>query len=139
MITTLNTRKLLSFAGIFALAAIALVFPFDAFATSVSTDVANQAKTLAAQASNVPKLMAVGAYIIGTFFAIKALFALKGFIEAPDDNPVTKAVSYGAVAALMILLPYIIGVMRNTIGANKDNQDSAASQFAQNLDTTGGF
>lgn len=138
MITTLTTRKLLSFAGIFALAAIALVFPFDAFAT-VTTDVTNQSRVLATQASNIPKMIAVGAYIIGTFFAVKALFALKGFIEAPDDNPITKAVSYGAVGALMILLPYIIGVMRNSMGAAKDAQDSAASSFQKDVVGTGDF
>ena len=60
MITTLTTRKLISFAGIFALAAIALVFPFDAFAT-VTTDVTNQSRVLATQASNIPKMIAVGA------------------------------------------------------------------------------
>ena len=74
-----------------------------------------------------------------TNFAVKALFALKGFIEAPDDNPITKAVSYGAVGALMILLPYIIGVMRNSMGAAKDAQDSASSSFQKDVVGTGDF
>lgn len=28
---------------------------------------------------------------MGELVAVRALFALKGFIESPDDNPITKA------------------------------------------------
>lgn len=133
MITTLNTRKLLTFAGLFALAAIALVFPLDALAGP--TDTTTQAKQLAAQATNIPKLIAVGAYVIGAFFTVKALFALKGFIEAPDDNPITKAVAYGAIGALMILLPYLITIMTGTTGAANATKDNASAQFQNDTGT----
>jgi hypothetical protein len=134
MITTLNTRKLTMFAGICLLAALALVLPMDAFA-STTVDVAKQSKTLAAQAVNLPKLIAVGAYVIGAFFAVRCLFALKGFVEAPDDNPITKVISFGAIAALLILLPYIIGLLRNTMGLEQDNQVDSSAQFTNDTES----
>ena len=136
MITTLNTRKMLTLAGIFLLALVVLVVPLDAFA-STTTDVKEQAKTLAAQAVNLPKLIAVGCYVIGTFMAVRCLYALKGFIEAPDDNPITKVISFGAVAALLILLPFIIGLMRETMNLQKDQQTDSSAQF--NSDTSISF
>lgn len=136
MITTLTTRKLMMFAGLFALAALALVFPTDAFATAVNTTVAGQANRIAVQAANIPKLIAVGSYVIGAFFAVKCLFALKGFISEPDDNPITGVLAYGAIGALLILLPYIISVMTNSLGAKATNQNSSAASFTANTNAT---
>lgn len=129
MITKLSTTNLMLFAGAFLLAAIVMFLPADAFATQV--DVIQQSQKLAKQASIIPRLIAVGAYVIGAFFAVKALFALKGFIEAPDDNPVTKVLAYAAVSALLILLPYIIGVATQSIGAQTSNQTSSATSFTE--------
>lgn len=137
MITTLNTRKLLSLAGLCLLAVIALVIPVDAFANSTTVDITQQSKTLAGQAVNLPKLIAVGCYVIGTFMAVRCLYALKGFIEAPDDNPITKVISFGAVAALLILLPFIIGLMRESMNLQKDDQVDSSAQFTS--DTTVNF
>ena len=126
---TKTTTNLMLFAGAILAAALFTLIPADAFATGV--DLEAQSKVLAQQASIVPRLIAVGAYVIGAFFAVKALFALKGFIESPDDNPVTKVLSYAAVSALLILLPYIIDVATNTIGAAKTNQESSAASFTE--------
>ena len=134
MITTSFARKSFMFAGFFALAALALVFPVDAFATDQLVD---QAERVATQISTVPKVIAVAAYAIGAFFIIRALFALKGFIEAPDDNPVTAVIGFAVVGMLMILLPYIIQVAQNSLAADNTAQDSSASSCANAMDTAG--
>lgn len=128
MITTSTTKKLMIGFGAFALVAVILGLPMDAFATSM--DVKQQTADLAKQVSTIPKLIALGAYIIGTFFAVRALFALKGFIEDADDNPITKVLGFGAVSALMIMLPYIINVMTNTIGAETSNVEASHTSFS---------
>lgn len=135
MITTLNTRKLLTLAGIFLLAAVAFFFPVDAFANDT---VRSQTKVLAEQMSDIPKAAAILSYLVGTVFAIRALFALKGFIEAPDDNPITKVIGFGAVAALLILLPYIISLMAGSGGMENVTLDSSASSFTKG-DANAGF
>jgi len=128
MITKTTTKLML--AAVFVLfVAVILGLPHDALAqTNTLKDVNKQ---LGTQISQVPKLIALGAYVIGAFFAVRALFALKGFIEAPDDNPITKVLGFAAVSALLIMLPFIIDVMTNSInqtGTTKA-QDSSASQF----------
>lgn len=135
MITTSTTKKLMIGFGVFALVAVILGLPMDALASDTNT-VLGQTKNLATQVSTVPKLIAVGAYIIGTFFAVRALFALKGFIEDADDNPITKVLGFGAVSALMIMLPFIIEVMTQSIGAENTQQTSAVSSFT---DATSGW
>lgn len=131
MITSLMTRKTLVFAGLFALAVLTLVFPTDAFAqiVGVTNDVSKQAKIVGQQATNIPKLIAIGSYVIGAAFAVRALFALKGYIEEPDDNPPTKVLAFSIVSALMILLPYIIGVMATSLGSQNATVDSSAMKF----------
>src|SRR5688572_2949738 len=107
---TFNTNKLWMLAGVILLAAIAFLIPLDAFAGDGVGDtntLQQQQAKIGEQIGGVPRLIALGSYIIGAFFAVRALFALKGFIEAPDDNPVTKVIGFGAVSALLILLPYI--------------------------------
>ncbi len=108
--------------------------PLDAFAQAAqnAADVSGQAKTLASQASNVPKLIAVGGYIIGTYCAIKGLLALRAWVAEPEKNPITVALAYLVVASLLILLPYTIALFRNTMGASPQyNMDSAGSAYIE--------
>lgn len=126
MITKSTTKKLFIGFGALALVAVILGLPADAFATN--TDVKQQAKVLADQAVIIPRLIAVGAYVIGAFFAVRALFALKGFIEDADDNPITKVLGFGAISALLIMLPYIIDVMTNSIGSSTASQQTSSAQ-----------
>ncbi len=125
--------------GVLFVAVFALGLPMEAWAQNVTDDVSSRARGLAVQSGNIPKLLAVGSYIIGVAFAIKALFSLRAFVEKPDDNPVNVSLSYAAIGALMILLPYIIGVTRNTIGAKGENQDSSAALFNKDLDQSAGL
>ncbi len=127
MITKSSINMITTF-GVLALVAVALFLPSLSFASGV--DLKQQSQQLATQVAIVPKLIALGAYVIGAFFAVRALFALKGFIESPDDNPITKVLGFAAVSALLILLPYIIGVMTNTIGAKNTTQQSSSASFS---------
>lgn len=129
MITTTTTKLML--AAVFVLfVAVILGLPHDAFAQS-NINLDQQGRQLATQVAKMPKLIALGAYVIGAFFAVRALFALKGFIEAPDDNPITKVLGFAAVSALLIMLPYIITVMTGTIGARNDDVQSSAQSFRE--------
>lgn len=131
MITKPSLNTMLSL-GLFALMALMLFFPMDAFAggvTGVNNDLTDQSRRIGTQIATVPKLIALGSYVIGAFFAVRALFALKGFIESPDDNPLTKVLGFAAVSTLLIMLPYIIGVMQNTLGASSGNVQSSATSF----------
>lgn len=120
-----------SFAFLFLAALSLMIFlPFaDAFATV--TDVGSQAKRLADQIYQVPKLIAVACYVIGTFFAARSLLALKGFIENVDDTPVTKFLSLASTGALLIMLPYIIEVMVNSLDVQTAQISSTSDSFAQ--------
>jgi hypothetical protein len=133
MMTT-TTNKLMLLTGAVLFAAAAFFFPAEAFAQTTTVDMNQQAQTLSQQMANIPRLIAMASYVIGAFFAVRSLFALKGFIESPDDNPVTKVLSFGAVAALLILLPYIIGVMTTSIGAQANPVSSSSASFTDSGD-----
>ena len=131
--TSLSTTLIL---GLIAVFAVMLFLPVDAFAQAGgvggnTVDITKQTSQLSKQLVNVPKLIALGSYVIGAFFAVRALFALKGFIESPDDNPLTKVLGFAAVSALLILLPYIINVMTTTItkNTNVSNLKSSSQSF----------
>ncbi len=134
---TINTHKLTLLAGATLLAVAAFFIPMDVLAQDGSITDTNTLRdiqeNLGTEAQGIPRLIALGSYIVGAFFAVRALFALKGFIEAPDDNPVTKVIGFGAVSAMLILLPYIISVMAGTIGVEDAGIRSASTSF------TGGF
>ena len=131
---TIKTNKLWLMAGAILLAAAAFFIPAEAFAQLQTQSLQEQQVDISKNIAGIPKLIALGSYIIGAFFAVRALFALKGFIEAPDDNPITKVIGFGAVSALLILLPYIIGVMATSIGAENIDVNSASSSFQSQFD-----
>lgn len=133
--SSLSTMLML---GLIAVFAVVLFLPVDAFADTTG-GVALKAQTtrLGEQVATIPKLIALGSYVIGAFFAVRALFALKGFIEDPDDNPLTKVLGFAAVSSLLILLPYIIGVMQATIADNSTSQKVTSSSSA--FTDTGSF
>lgn len=131
MITKTTTKMML--AAVFVLfVAVILGLPHDAFAGNNTLRDVN--RNLGQQITQIPKLIALAAYVIGAFFAVRALFALKGFIEAPDDNPITKVLGFAAVSALLIMLPFIINVMTDSLQARNTQQVQAQSQQFQ--DTT---
>ncbi|MDB5477769.1 MAG: hypothetical protein JWM96_264, partial [Alphaproteobacteria bacterium] len=84
---------------------------------------------LSNQLGNVPKIMSMGAYVIGTFFIIKSLFKMKGFVDAPDDNPLSGVLAFAIVGVLLITLPYLIGVVTKTVGAQNSNVTSSSTSF----------
>ena len=133
MITKPSISTMLTL-GMFALFAMMLFFPVDAFAqqggTTGNMNLKQQTTQLGQQIATIPRLIALGSYVIGAFFAVRALFALKGFIESPDDNPLTKVLGFAAVSALLILLPDIIGVMQNTIAGSNTNSTVTSSSRA---------
>jgi hypothetical protein len=100
---------------LFAVAVIVGV-PFEAMATP-AVDLTTQSKQLATQSANMPKLIAVAAYVIGSYFAYRGLLSLRGYIAEPDKNPLPQALGFLVVSALLISLPYTVGVFRNTMGA----------------------
>ena len=109
-----------------------LLLPVHVWAQGAQVDVFNQSVQLAGQASAVPRIIAIGLYVVGAFFVGRSLFALRGFIQKPDDNPITGFLGFGAVGALMIVMPYAIDLFRNAIlgGAVVEQQDASAKFFA---------
>ena len=101
---------------------------FAAPATAVAT--ANeQTKVLAGQLANTPKLIAVGCYLIGVFYTARALLALRRYLSNADENPINTFLSYGAIGAFLIVLPYVIVVVIRTFGMAFPTVESSQQAF----------
>lgn len=120
-------RFLLLCAGVMVLTMIA----GDALAQAKhmpSNTIGGTAHTLSKQVVQIPKLISVVAYVLGTAFAVKGLFALRGFIENSDENPLTAVISPLVISALLIFLPYMIVMVMETIaGARPTTTFSSTS------------
>lgn len=127
MITT-STKKLFLIASGLLLGMACSLMPVDAFANG-GQDLATQAKTVSVQLANVPRLIAMTCYVLGTFFAARSLFSLKAYIEKPDDNPLATVLAFACVAVLLILLPWILSVGMRTLGAHNVAVQSSAASF----------
>jgi hypothetical protein len=107
------------------------LFPFaEALAQNVAAPDANTAyKTVAGQLTNVPKLIAVICYVIGSFYTARCLLALKRYITDPDENPINAFISYGAIGSLLIVLPYSISVVGRTFAMEAPVVESSQKTF----------
>lgn len=88
----------------------------DAFAqSSVATTASAQMAGLGKQSSNLPKLIAILCYVIGVFYTARCLVAMKNYIADSDENPINPVLSYGAIGALLIMLPFSIQLISNSL------------------------
>lgn len=120
------------------MALMVMFIPVDAWAgnTSGAVDVKVQAKQLAGQAKNIPKLIAVICYVIGSYFAYRGLMSLQAWIAEPDRNPLPTSLSFLVVSALLISLPHTIALYTNSIGAKSYNlrpEGPEGKQFIEDI------
>lgn len=116
--------------GLFlTLVTLALLFESSsAFATPV-VDLQSQASHVSKQLVNIPKLIAMGSYVVGVFMAVQALLALRRYTENPAEHPLVRALGLAAVSALLIVLPYIVHVFRNSLQAENETVLSSSGSF----------
>lgn len=108
---------------------LAVAMPWaDAFASA--TTVGTQAKQIAGQVAVMPRFIAVICYVIGVFFSVRGLLALKGFIEKSDDTPITKPLALASVGALLIALPYIVDLMVHSLNMQTSTITSTSQSFS---------
>lgn len=107
-----------------------LLAPYAEALASGPKTIGESAKHVSGQMSPLPKLISVICYVIGVYFAVRGLFALKGFIEKPDDNPITRTLGLLSVSALLIMLPYSLHLVKNTFKMQTGKIESAASAFS---------
>ena len=111
------------------------LLPFLAYAVTTTAPITanDQIKFLAAEGSNVPKLIAVLCYVIGVFYTAKALLALKNFIANSDENPINAFLSYGAIGSLLIVLPFSIATVGNTLAVRFPQVESSQRTFEDEI------
>lgn len=125
MITKFTTRIIL---GLLTFVIVGLL-PFGEAFASASTTLLAQTKTLAVQSSNIPKLIAVLCYVVGVFYTVRALLGLKNYISNPEENPINSFIGYGAIGALLIVLPYSIVIVAETFAMKFPTVESSQKTF----------
>jgi hypothetical protein len=98
---------------------------------------AAQTKQLAEQISTLPKTLAVGAYVIGTFFGVKGLIALRDWMVDAERNPLGKSLGFIIASALLIVLPHMIGVIQRSTTDINYKIDPLAKSWQEATDFTG--
>lgn len=128
-------KKALRYLLLFVLALVGAAFlPFDVLAApqvTAATDIKTQSVVIGQQMSNIPKLIAITTYVMGTFFAVKGLLAMKDYINEPEKNPISQCLGYLVVSSLLILLPYTIGVFKNTLAMQSAAVDAGSPKMFQ--------
>jgi hypothetical protein len=112
---------------------VGLFFPCLAFAQDdAPKTLFAQNKQIVEQIGLIPKLIAIGCYVIGVFYTIKALIGLKNYIANPEENPINTFISFGAIGAFLIMLPYSLVFMMQTFAMGVPTVNSSASTFVDN-------
>jgi hypothetical protein len=88
---------------------------------------------IAGQIVYIPKLVAVFAYVIGTYFAADGLLKLKNWMSEPEKNPLNAAIFRLVVASLLIALPKVISISNATIFGGSNGAPTSAKVPMQNL------
>ena len=110
-----------------ALVMIALLVGSHAFAqglpqTIQAENFGDVEKNLSRNGSTIAKLIAVLAYVGGTFFAASGLLKLKDWINNGDKSPMMHALMRLIVATLLILLPYSLKIATGTFFKRDDGR-----------------
>jgi hypothetical protein len=108
----------------------------DVFAATAN-DLGQVQKNIAKDAALIPRLIAVLAYVIATFFAITGLFKFKEWIEDSTKNSLNPAIFRLVVAALLIALPHVWVVVNTSLFGSKNGGTRSAdvAVMRQNLST----
>jgi hypothetical protein len=122
--------------------AMAGLLPFPAFAQAIATNLQGAASQVASQSSILAGFIAMVSYVIGAAFAVRSLFALRRHIESADEHPLGPVLGYCTAAALLIMLPYSIGLTQKTMGIGDETGmasttlTSTADKFSQSPSCT---
>ncbi len=93
------------------------LLPFIAFAQGgAPADSKALITKLAGESAAGPQLIAVVCYVVGVFYTLRALFALKNYITNADENPINSFLSYGAIGSLLLFTPYSIALVAQSLG-----------------------
>ncbi len=112
----------------------------DALAQSAATDLAGVQRNIAKDAVYIPRLIAVLAYVIATFFAVTGLFKFKDWIEDSSKNSLNPAIFRLVVAALLIAFPHVWVVINTSLfgtGSGGATQSAKVQVMRQQLTTFG--
>lgn len=99
------------------------------------TGLAQQSIILATQTGTMARFFAILSYALGVAFAAKGLFSLQAWVQDSGRNPLAPAIGALATSSLLIVLPYFVGMAKNTLGGNLAQQDisvkATAEQFVE--------
>lgn len=117
MITNSTKTLMLALGGALLFAA-AFFIPMDAFAqTTAANDIGTTTKSIGNQMGLMPKIVALCAYIAAGVALFKGIYGLKACIESPEENPPGKPVGYLVAGTLLIIMPYVVELIGNSLGS----------------------
>ncbi len=79
------------------------------------------------QTGNIPKLIAIICYVIGIFFTAKGVLLMRALGGKQGGDALMPMVGFLTVGTLLILLPYTVGVMANSLGVQSMSANTAES------------
>jgi intracellular multiplication protein IcmD len=90
-----------------------LLFGVEAFAQT--TDLSGTTTQVRNQLPGVADLISAASYLIGIGFGLKAALKLKEHNESKGQIPLSQPVTLAVVAALLLALPTLLSVSRNSV------------------------
>lgn len=69
--------------------------------------------------SGLPFFVVAIAYLLGLFFAIKALYMLKASVEQPAQNPISQPIKHFIAGGMFFSLPAVTSALQETLGGGE--------------------
>lgn len=88
-----------------------------------STHIGQVADQISCEVGNFRNAYAWGSYALGFGFIIAGLIKIRDYVDDPSRNTMVSALIRLGVGSGLIILPFVIRVAANTIGANDGNHN----------------
>jgi hypothetical protein len=137
MILSTPTSKMLTWTVLLSAFLIVLGTTHEAFAQVTSFSGTQQ--QISKEIAYIPRLIAVIAYVGGTFFGATGLLKLKDWIHEPDKNPIIGVVIRMSVAAMLIVFPHVLVIVNSTLFGSQDNGSTQAVKIKVPMQSLSSF
>ncbi len=126
------SRHLPQIKAVFAVASVATAMLFVANPALAQQTLGSMTNNLYNSLLNLQTFLSLLSYILGIYFSITGMIALRSHVEDPNRNPLNHALLRLAAAAFFLFTPTFANLLVNSLGGNAVGNSQTAVNFQNN-------